>query len=156
MKSGMTMVSIVIYVTIFFTLSVFVISMSTNMNTKAMSEKGEIIVNEDIQKIQYNLMKSAKQSDRIDLIENKIVFSNNDEYYFDDTKKILYKNNGILSKNIQNFSMVMTDEIVGIDANQISNLDSNIKNVTFKIEAKKYDRVKSSVVFLALGVGLYE
>lgn len=156
MKSGMTMVSIVIYVTIFFTLSVFVISMSTNMNTKAMSEKGEMIVNEDIQKIQYNLMKSAKQSNRIDIIEDKIVFSNNDEYYFDDTKKILYKNSGILSKNIQSFAMVMTDEITGIDASQINNLDSNIKNVTFKLEAKKYDRVKSSVIFLALGVGLYE
>lgn len=156
MKSGMTMVSIVIYVTIFFTLSVFVISMSTNMNTKALSEKGEIIINEDIQKVQYNLMKSAKQSDRVDIIEDKIVFSNNDEYFFDNEEKILYKNSGILSKNIQSFSMGTVNEINGIDNNLLNNLDSNIKNITFKVEAKKYDRAKSSVIFLTLGVGLYE
>ncbi len=155
-KSGMTMISIVLYVTLFFTLSVFVIAMSTNMNTNALSEKGDIIINEDLQKIQYNLVKSCKESDKIDIIENKIVFSNNDEYYFNTEKKILYKNDTVISKNVQEFSIVNLTDLSGISSTQITNIDTKIQNLTVKFDIKKYNKEKSSTIFLSLGAGLYE
>ena len=54
-KSGITLASIVIYVSLFFVFTVFAIAMSTNINYKAMEEKANIYIYEQFDKLQYNI-----------------------------------------------------------------------------------------------------
>ena len=82
-KKGITMTSIVVYVMLFFIFTSVAITISTNINFEALSEKGNIINNKNIQKLQFNLLNSAKSSSNVYNISGKVVFSNNDEYYFD-------------------------------------------------------------------------
>ena len=100
-KKGITMTSVVIYVILFFIFTSVAITISANMNYEALSEKGDIINNKNIQKLQFNLLNSAKSSNSVFNIEGRVVFSNNDEYYFDNTKGEIVKNNTTLIKNVE-------------------------------------------------------
>ena len=91
-RSGITMLSMVIYVTLFFAFTALAISMGSNMNYSSLVQKGKLYINEEASKIQYNLVNSAKSSDDINNIYGKLVFSNNDEYTYDNATKKLLKN----------------------------------------------------------------
>ena len=90
------MISMIIYVVLFFVFSAFAVSLSSNINYQTLSQKGLVYSNEQLQKLQYNMLFSAKNSISIDNISGKIVFSNNDEYTYDSTNKKIYKNGGVL------------------------------------------------------------
>lgn len=99
-KSGLTMASMILYVVLFFIFISFAISISTNMNYKILTQKGDMYINEEYDKLQYNLFKSAKASTSISFIQGDIVFSNNDIYHYDSDKKIIYKNNAVLVDSV--------------------------------------------------------
>lgn len=156
-KSGLSLTSIVIYVSLFFVFTVFAIAMSANMNYKAMSEKANIYISEQFDKLQYNLISSAKSSKSADNIYNKIVFSNNDEYSFDNERKVILKNDGILVKNVESFE-VITDlsKITNVPDNFSSNIDSKIDYMCVEISFKKYGVDQTKQIFFTVGDDVIE
>ena len=72
-RSGITMLSMVIYVTLFFAFTALAISMGSNMNYSSLVQKGKLYINEEASKIQYNLVNSAKSSDDINNIYGKSI-----------------------------------------------------------------------------------
>lgn len=146
-KRGITMTSIVIYVILFFIFTSIAITISTNMNYEALNQKGNIIINENIQKLQFNLLNSAKKSDSVYNIEGRIVFSNNDEYFFDSTKKEILKNNTTLVKDVLEFNIISTNEFGG-------NIDDD-RVVNIEVKVKKYGNEKIEKMMFTVG-DIYE
>lgn len=146
-KRGITMTSIVIYVILFFIFTSIAITISTNMNYEALNQKGNIIINENIQKLQFNLLNSAKKSDSVYNIEGRIVFSNNDEYFFDSTKKEILKNNTTLVKDVLEFNIISTNEFrENIDDDRVVNIE---------VKVKKYGNEKIEKMMFTVG-DIYE
>lgn len=141
-KSGLTMVSIIIYVALFFVFIAFAISISTNMNYKNMAAKGNIYINEQYNKLQYNLFKSAKVSSYVNIIQDDIVFSNNDIYHYDSSKRKIYKNNAILVDEVDNFSVKTLNNL---------NITDSTKYVSYTITFSKYNQKLDRDLFVAVG-----
>lgn len=150
-KSGITLTSIVIYVSLFFVFTVFAIAMSTNMNYKAMGEKANIYVYEQFDKFQYNIITSAKNSNFVDNIYNKVVFSNNDEYSYDKDKKVILKNGGELVNNVENFEIIAEEKLTDIPNNFASNMDNNTNSICIEITFKKYGKQITKQLFVTVG-----
>lgn len=142
-KKGITMTSIVVYVMLFFIFTSVAITISTNMNFEALSEKGNIINNKNIQKLQFNLLNSAKSSSNVYNISGKIVFSNNDEYYFDSTKREILKNDITLVKDVEKFNIISSSEFV-------ENVNEN-KSVSVEVMLKKYGNEKIEKMIFSVG-----
>ena len=150
-KSGITLTSIVIYVSLFFVFTVFAIAMSTNMNYKAMGEKANIYVYEQFDKFQYNIITSAKNSNFVDNIYNKVVFSNNDEYSYDKDKKVVLKNGGVLVNNVEKFEIITEEKLTDISDVFSSNMDNNTNSICIEITFKKYGRQITKQLFVTVG-----
>ncbi len=150
-KSGITLTSIVIYVSLFFVFTVFAIAMSTNMNYKAMGEKANIYVYEQFDKFQYNIITSAKNSNFVDNIYNKVVFSNNDEYSYDKDKKVVLKNGGVLVNNVEKFEIIAEEKLTDIPNNFASNMDNSTNSICIEITFKKYGKQITKQLFFTVG-----
>lgn len=150
-KSGITMVSIIIYVMLFFIFTSFAILISSNMNYKTLSDKGEIYINEQNQKLQYNLVKSSANSEYITKINNKIVFSNNDEYTYNTEKKEILKNGGVIASNVESFNILETTNLINKPENFDYNIDINKTNILVEVKLKKYGKEKISQIFVVAG-----
>jgi hypothetical protein len=144
-KSGITMISIVLYSLLFFSFTAFAATLSANMNKRIISERGVMYINEQYSKLQYNLFKSAKDSNRIDIVGDKIVFSNNDEYYYNASKKTIYKNGGMLVSGVESFALQNTSIIT-----QNALVDS-YKYVCYTVTLLKYDQTIQNNVFVTVG-----
>lgn len=150
-RAGLTLSSIVIYVVLFFAFSVFAVSMSTNMNYKSMSEKGNIYIHEQFEKFQYNMLSSAKKSISVDEIYGKVVFSNDDEYSFDSSKKAILKNGGILIDSVEDFNIVDFDDVQDIPETFLNNEDKNASNICCEITLKKYGKQITKNLVVTIG-----
>lgn len=150
-KSGITMISIVIYVMLFFVFTSFAILLSTNINYKTLSDKGDIWVNEQFQKLQYNLLTSGKSSDNVDKITERIVFSNNDEYTYDSDKKQILKNGGVLVSNVEYFNVLEITNLINKPTNFDYNLDNKKSTILIEVKFKKYGQEKISQIFVVTG-----
>lgn len=142
-KKGITMTSIVVYVMLFFIFTSVAITISTNINFEALSEKGNIINNKNIQKLQFNLLNSANSSSNVYNISGKVVFSNNDEYYFDSTKREILKNDTTLIKDVEKFNIISSSEFV-------ENVNEN-KSVSVEVMLKKYGNEKIEKMIFSVG-----
>ena len=144
------MTSMVIYVALFFAFSAFAIAISSNYNYQTLNEKGNMWINEQYDKLQYNILMSAKKCDTVNVISNKIVFSNNDEYTYDSDKKRLLKNGGIIAMDVEEFTILMNSDISG--GNSFYNsLDKNLSTVAISITLKKYGNTKKCEFFVTAG-----
>lgn len=150
-KSGLTLTSIVVYVSLFFVFTVFAIAMSTNMNYKAMEEKANIYIYEQFNKLQYNIVTSSQNSTSVDNIYNKIVFSNNDEYSYDSDKKVILKNNGTLVKNVGNFRIIDVAELTDVPDIYISNIDDKLSSLCLEVTFKKYGKEITKQLLITAG-----
>ena len=150
-KSGITLTSIVIYVSLFFVFTVFAIAMSTNMNYKAMEEKANIYIYEQFDKLQYNIVTSCKDSEFVDNIYTKIIFSNNDEYSYDSEKKVILKNNGVLVKNVENYRIINENELKNVTDSYKSNIDTNASSIYIEITFKKYGKEITKQLIVTAG-----
>lgn len=137
-KSGITMTSIMVYVALFFIFTSAAIAISSNMNYRTLSQKGEMIVNEEIQKLQFNLFYSAKRSRFVEKINGRIVFSNNDSYVYDAEKQELRKNETILLKGVSQFEMV-------------EDTMNHNDRITIHVKIEKYHQVGEKTLFFTLG-----
>ena len=139
-RSGLSLTYIIVYVFLFFIFTGFAITMSNNMNYKAMDEKAKIYIYEQFNKLQYNLVISAKNSDFVDNIYEKIVFSNNDEYLYDNEKKVILKNGGVLVKNVENFRIIDIEKITNVYDIYKENIDTKVSSTCIEITFKKYGK----------------
>lgn len=99
-KKGITMISIIIYVVLFFVFTIAVTVISNNFNNKLFTDRGYSININSFNKLQYNLLVSSKNSNIVNTTDNEINFSNNDNYIYDSEKKIITKNGGFLVSNV--------------------------------------------------------
>ncbi len=154
MKKGFTLVSLVLYVMLFFTFTVFATAISTNLNHRVLSEKGRVIVNEEYMKVYTNLVDSAKESSSVDIIEDKIVFSNGDLYEYNAQNKRILKNSGNLVQNTESFAIINLETILG-PLNNIEDIDI-IKCFSLNVSFKKYNEIISRNIVVTVGDELYE
>lgn len=150
-RSGITLTSIVIYVSLFFVFTVFAVAMSTNMNYKALDEKANIYIHEQFSKLEYNMISSSKSSNAVDNIVGKIVFSNNDEYSYDSNRKVVLKNGGVLVKSVENFRVIDTNKLENVDSETVSNIDNDLEYVCLEITFKKYGKQIVKQLFVTVG-----
>ena len=153
-RRGISLISMIIYVVLFFGFSAIAISLTTNMNMKTLAKKGSIYCQEQIEKLQYNLIDSAKKSEYFDNVSGTIVFSNNDEYKYDDTKKCILKNGGVLVKDVSSFQILSKDGITGFSDINKGHIDKNINYITIKVTIFKYSKSYDYELFITLGDGL--
>lgn len=104
-KKGVTMASLAVYVVLFSIFTVFVSTISTNVNERLFDNRGEAINYSNLGKLQYNLEASASSSTDVLVAENQISYSNGDNYIYDETKNTIFKNGGILCPNVEEFEV---------------------------------------------------
>lgn len=155
--------SMVMYVVLFFAFMTFATAMSTNMNYAALSQKGEVIVAENFQKLQQNVLKSAKDSVSVDNISGNIVFSNNDEYTYDSSKKEVLKNGSKIISDVTDFKIIELSEITSVpdsflvvEAGEYINIDASKDYVCVSVTIKKYGVEKTSQIIVTVGDGNIE
>lgn len=124
-KKGVTLASLVIYIVLFTSFTIFVSITSTNMNGRLFDNRGEAINYSYLNKLQYNLENSAMNSQDVSIAENEITYSNGDRYTYNSNESIIYKNGGILCLNVSNFSTVLETGV-------------NTKKLTLNITFNKY------------------
>ena len=149
MRKGITITSLVIYVVMFFGLTILATSVTTNFNRNILQEKAIIEINENLIKIQSNLLISSKNSTFITSNNNIITFSNGDIYSFDESKKTLLKNNGVLCENVNSFKVIENSKITE------NNID-DIKFVATEISFEKFDVTETRNIFVSAGDEGYE
>ncbi|MDD2376539.1 MAG: hypothetical protein PHD15_00720 [Clostridia bacterium] len=154
MKKGFTFVSLVLYVMLFFTFTIFTTAISTNLNHQLLSEKGRVIVNESYMKFYTNLINSAKKSISVDIIGNKIVFSNGDIYEYNSANKEIYRNHGNFVYNIESFAVSNLEDILGV-SNNINDIDI-VKCFSINVAFKKYNEIINKDIVITVGDDLYE
>jgi hypothetical protein len=154
MKNGFTLVSLVLYVMLFFTFTVFATAVSTNLNRKVLSEKGIVMVNDSYMKLYTNLLDSAKKSTSVDIIGSKLVFSNGDLYEYNSENKKILKNSGNLVQNAESFSVKDLASILG-PLNNINDIDLN-KCFSVNVSFKKYNETINKDIVVTVGDVLYE
>ena len=150
-RSGITMLSMVIYVTLFFAFTALAISMGSNMNYSSLVQKGKLYINEEASKIQYNLVNSAKSSDDINNIYGKLVFSNNDEYTYDNATKKLLKNGGVLATDVEEFKIIDVYNMNFVNDEVYKKIDTSIPSTCIEIKLKKYGQEKKVQIFVSAG-----
>ncbi|MEG1008491.1 MAG: hypothetical protein RSC92_03380 [Clostridia bacterium] len=121
MKNGITMVSMVIYVLLFFSFTVIAISISSNLNKNIITDKSISNMNKDYLKLYTNILSSAKNSNSFDFIDNTVSFSNNDIYTFKD--KCIYKNNEKIISNVTSMSLGTINNLDNINKDKLLVLD---------------------------------
>ncbi len=153
MKKGITLVSIIIYMVLFFTFTVFAISVSSNLNRNVLMDKGSAEIEEEYSKLYINMFSSAKNSNSYNISsksEGKVIsFSNGDSYLFDVYKGYVYKNEGILCRDLNQANIIESTELVGttLTQNVLSNLNSLCLNVSFG----KYSQILEREIVVTVG-----
>ena len=157
-KSGLSLMSMVIYVALFFAFMTFATIIATNMNYTSLAAKGKVVNEENLQKLQFNILNSAKNSVSIDNISNKIIFSNDDEYVYDFSKKAVLKNGTKLVTDITSFEVVPIENLTNIPTSffekqngEYVNLDSSKDYICINVSLKKYGVETNSQIFVVAG-----
>lgn len=150
-KKGLSMISMVIYVVLFFVFSAFAVTIGINLNYKALYEKGNVWINEQYQKLQFNLISSAKASDLVQVIDGKVVFSNGDEYVYDESTYKVLKNGGIVASDVKDFNVIRSTDLVNAPSGFSSNLDPDIKNFSLEVTFTKYTKQLTFQLFTVVG-----
>lgn len=135
LKKGITMTSLVVYILLFTTFTIFVSNISGNLNDELLDDRGQAINYSNLNKLQYNIDNSSFESNSVrittetaesgEAIKYTISYSNGDTYEYDREKQVIYKNKGILCKNVSEFEAKVEDSI-------------NEQKVTIDIDFNKY------------------
>ena len=125
MKKGITVITLVIYVMLFFSFSVFAILTTNNNNKTVLNSNGLVKNNESLSKLNFNMLNSCRKSYKYDIVSGAIEFSNGDSYKYDSTKDIVYKDGVTLITNVTKFNVI----------------EINNKVLQLDVEFKKYDNI---------------
>jgi len=124
-RRGITISSLVIYIVLFTSFTIFVSNVSSNMNERLFNSRGEAVIYSNFNKLQYNIDNSSIQSYDVTVTANEINYSNGDSYEYDSENKLILKNGGILCQNVDSFTVSLEE---GVDT----------KKITMQIVFKKY------------------
>ena len=153
MKKGVTLISIVIYLVLFFTFTVFATSVSSNINRNVFMDKGSVEVEKEYSKLYINMFSSAKESELYYIVQKQsgtnINFSNGDSYLFDLDNGIIYKNEGILIENLKGFSIIKLEE--SSNTNLSSEVLKKSESLCFKVSFEKYDQFLERQIVVTVG-----
>lgn len=138
-KIGVTLSSLVLYVVLFTSFTIFVSSISSNMNERLFDNRGEAINYSSLNKLQYNIENSAMSSTDVVVSESEISYSNGDTYVYDSTNKVILKNGGILCLNVESFTATIESGI-------------NTKKVTLGVAFNKYLNSMSKTIISSVEV----
>lgn len=105
LKKGITLISIAIYIVLFTIFTAFIANVSGNLNDRLFNNRGAAINYTNLNKLQYNILKSASVSYDVNNTLTDINYSNGDRYSYNGDKKIVYKNDGILCTNVSSFAI---------------------------------------------------
>lgn len=134
-KSGITTVSIVVYVILLFAFTTLALNVSSNISNGMFDDKGFAINLSNFDKTLYYLNKSAIESSKVIVTDNTLSFSNGDVFEYDSQKQTLYYNDGILVNNVTDFN--------------INNDDINVYNI--QIQLTSYSNELSRNIKLYIG-----
>ena len=109
-KKGVTLTSLVIYLVLFTIFTVFTMNISTNINESLFNDRGEAINYSNLVKLKANIETSALNSNDVLTLDNKITFSNGDEYQYNENGGNIKKNGGILCTNINSFNVSILEQ----------------------------------------------
>lgn len=124
-KKGITLTSLVIYLALFTIFTVFTMNISTSMNENLLKDRGEAINYTNLNKLKTNIDISSLNSNDVTVEENKITYSNGDEYVYNGNNGTITKNGGIICSNVTSFSLSVTSE-------------NSVKKISINIGFNKY------------------
>jgi len=101
MKKGITLSSIMLYISMFFVFLSVVMVTQANINRTNRTNLGTIKNIEDYTKLETAFLQSAKQSIQVQNINGVLAFSNGDTYRYEN--KIIYFNDGIFITNVEEY-----------------------------------------------------
>lgn len=135
-KKGITMTSIMVYVVLFFAFTSIATVISSRINKNLFNDRGNAINITAINKLEYNLLKSANESYNVDMTaeENKqtLTFSNLDIYVFDLENNVIYKNGGKLVKFVKACEVTSQDNLINIDITLNKYTNEVTRNIKIK------------------------
>lgn len=131
-KSGITLASLVVYLVLFVGLTAFVAAISTNMNERLFYNRGQAINYTNLDKLQYNIENSSLKSDDVSYLDDKVVYSNGDIYEYDESRKTVLKNEGILCSNVESFTCTVS-VVEGVKQLKIDVSFNKYLNITEKV-----------------------
>lgn len=118
-KKGITVTSIVVYVILFFAFTTTITTISSRFNSSLFDDRGKAINVTAINKLEYNLLDSAKNSHNLVYSVNgqnvTLEFSNLDVYVFNLTDNVVYKNGGKLVKHLKAAEVTYQDNLINVD-----------------------------------------
>lgn len=135
-KKGITMTSIMVYVVLFFAFTTIATMISSRINKNLFNDRGNAINITAINKLEYNLLKSANESYNVDMTaeENKqtLTFSNLDIYVFDLENNVIYKNGGKLVKFVKACEVTSQDNLINIKVTLNKYTNEVTRNIKIK------------------------
>ena len=118
-KRGITVTSILIYVILFFAFTTITTIISSRFNQSLFNDRGNAINVTAINKLEYNLLNSAKNSyiasSTVNDNKTTVTFSNSDEYIFDLDNHIIYKNGGKLVKFVKSCNVELQNNLLSLN-----------------------------------------
>lgn len=157
-NKGISLLSMVIYVALFFAFMSFATIMATNMDYTSLSYKGKVIGYKNFEKWQANMIVSAKQSNRIDRIQNRMVFSNGDVYEYDAEEKMIRKNDADFFPNVTGFRWIEIEELTGIPVSMkekkegiYGQIEDGKDYLAIEITFEKYGGTQNFQLFVVAG-----
>lgn len=107
-KKGVTLVSLVVYISLFTVFIAFATNISSGLNERLFDARGQAINYTNLNKLESNILSSESASSTVGLSGKTITYSNGDVYTFDSTKNVILKNGGILCSNVSEFNANLT------------------------------------------------
>ena len=105
LKRGVTVTSLVVYIVLFSSLTLFLSATYTDLNERLFLSRGSAINYTTFNKLQYNLINSAKESNSVTIEGPYLAFSNGDKYAYDDVAKHITLADGVLCTNVDSVSV---------------------------------------------------
>ena len=124
-KKGVTLASLVMYLLLFTTFTIFAMNISTNMNERLFNDRGASINYTSLNKLQYNIEDSSLNSNDVVVTATSITYSNGDSYTYDIENDMILKNGGILCQNVSDCTFALEN-------------GTNVKKLTINVKFNKY------------------
>lgn len=135
-KKGITMTSIMVYVVLFFAFTTIATMISSRINKNLFNDRGNAINITAINKLEYNLLKSANESYNVDMTiagnKKTLTFSNLDVYVFDLENNVIYKNGGKLVKFVKVCEVSLNDNLINIEVTLNKYTNEVTRNIKIK------------------------
>ncbi|MEG0073281.1 MAG: hypothetical protein RR922_05345 [Clostridia bacterium] len=135
-KKGVTLSALLVYVVLFYLFTMTATMISSNINNKIFKDRAKVYNYKNSEKTMAYLIESTRNSSSVDVISNKLVFANNDEYKI--VNNTVYKNDKVILRDVEKFEYSTAD---------ISKYKQQVSiNIVFKKYTQKLEKNFNFVV----------